>query len=300
METVFTPERKERLRLALASGSRLGATEMRLINIDDYKKRLGAQWPKYKSIIHSYFVQAIGAELGPSDFFIQTRNGYAIFFFECNPTQVRVNSRRITDKIDEFQSGDPAFADPKLVCQAIPVDCRELLAQLEVDQRLTSVPAPVAHRSSNALESLQSYPSMYAPLWHAKLERVVGSIHGLNSPTTLRRKPDREYYASGVVRMQDDIAQFNAMLNDAYKLHKAGQSATILFSLNFATFCEPMFAKEYMQVLRQTGINIAILDAAFRAHSPRHGAGTSGKPSRNVDEHLQEYCFTGAAASRSS
>ena len=84
METVFTPERMERLRLGLASGSRLGAIDIRLINIDDYKKRLGAQWPKYKSIIHSYFVQAIGAELGQRDFFLQTKNGYAIFFFERN------------------------------------------------------------------------------------------------------------------------------------------------------------------------------------------------------------------------
>lgn len=252
METVFTPERKERLRLALASGSRLGATDIRLINIDVYRKRLGAQWPKYKSIIHSYFVQAIGAEIGPRDFYIQTRNGYAIFFFDCSLPQVRDISGRIAAKIDEYLSGDPAFADPKIVCHAVPVDCRELLAQLEVDQRLTSIPAPVTPRASNAPERVQNHPYIYVPLWHAKLERVVGSIHGLDSPAALRRKPDREYYASGIMCMQDDVARFNSMLSDAYKLHKAGQSATILFSLNFTSFCESRLAQEYMQVMRQT------------------------------------------------
>ena len=257
-ETLLTPAQKERLKQALASGSRLGATDMRLINVDVYRQRLGAQWFKYKNIIHSYAIEAIKPELAEHDFFVQTKNGYAIFFFEKDVSQVHVISEHIAARIDRQLAGDTAFGDPPLTCQTVSVNCDALLEQLESEPVPAQPQAPADRRAvvegpppACASEQKQA-AGIYAPFWHAKMERIVGSIYVPNAPPALRRLPDRDYYAPSSSRAQDDIHRFNAVLNDAYKLHKAGQTTAIFFSLNFKTFCEPEFVKEYMQVLRQT------------------------------------------------
>jgi hypothetical protein len=90
----------------------------------------------------------------------------------------------------------------------------------------------------------------YAPMWHVKLERIVGSIHFPHAPRTMRIS-DNEYYSPAGVHARRDIDAFNAMLTDAYKLQKSGVSSTIVFSVNFKTFCTPQYNKEYMLALKQ-------------------------------------------------
>ena len=87
-KNMLTPAQTQQLRQALASGSRLGASDLRLINIDVYRERLGSQWPKYRDIIGAYAAEAIKEELGKDDFFVETKNGYGIFFFKKDPTEV--------------------------------------------------------------------------------------------------------------------------------------------------------------------------------------------------------------------
>jgi hypothetical protein len=255
-DSLLTAAQKERLRQALASGSRLGATDMRLINVDVYRQRLGAEWFKYKNIIHSYAVEAIRPALGEQDFFVQTKSGYAVFFFEKDVSQIRVISERVAETLDRLLAGDAAFGDPPLTCQTVSVNCDALLEQLESESK-ASQPAAAAERRAvlegdAAAREQQQSPALYTPFWHARMERIVGSIHVPQAPPALFRAPDRDYYAPSPSRAQEDIRRFNAMLNDAYQLHKAGQSTAIFFSVNFKTFCAPEFAKEYMQVLRQT------------------------------------------------
>jgi hypothetical protein len=71
-------------------------------------------------------------------------------------------------------------------------------------------------------------------------------------PRPLRKPGDNEYYAASEAHAVQDVRGFTAMLTDAYKLHKAGQSMTIIFSLNFRTFSSVEFNKDYMLALRQT------------------------------------------------
>ena len=136
------------------------------------------------------------------------------------------------------------------------MNCDTILKQLEGWKS-----PPLSHALPEARAVLEDSPpaqeqkkpsGVYAPFWHAKTERIVGSVYLPRMPRAFRRLPDRDYYAPGAERAQDDIHHFNATLADAYKLHKAGQNIAILFSLNFNTFCAPEFGKEYMPVLRQT------------------------------------------------
>jgi hypothetical protein len=58
------------------------------------------------------------------------------------------------------------------------------------------------------------------------------------SPTTVtRRMPDREYCASSEVHAIRDVRGFSTMLGHAYEL-KAGQSTTIVFSINSRRFVQ--------------------------------------------------------------
>jgi hypothetical protein len=246
--TTVTPEQQERLRVALTTGSRLGASDVRLINLDVYRRRLGAQWYKYKAIINSYAHAAMEGELGENDFIVPTKSGYAVFFFDKDMPEILSVSNRISAKLDERLAADEIFGDPPLTCTMAPVDCATLLKQLDAEQ---SIGCRASWQPIEA-ETAGEYPNFYAPLWNARVERILGSIHVLGRAHTIVRRPDRDYYAPDPARAQEDIRAFNAMLTDVYKLSKAGHSATVFFSLNFKTFCLADQGEKYLHALRQT------------------------------------------------
>jgi hypothetical protein len=248
MSKVLTPERLERLKQTLASGSRLGASDLRLINVDVYRERLGKNWFKYKGIIHAYAAEAIKAELSREDFFVETKSGYGIFFFKKDVEEVQTISDRIAERLTKQLSREPIFGDPPLGCEARSVNCDDLLRELEGEDP----PPPPPPLEPAKADQAAATPVRYAPLWHAKLERVVGSISSLQSMRSKVRQPDTEYYNPTPAQVSHDIAAFNAALAAAYKLHKAGIGATIIFSVNFKAFCAPHFKTEYMNALRQT------------------------------------------------
>jgi len=247
---LLSPEQTERLKQTLASGSRLGASDLRLLNMNVYRERLGADWFKYKGIINALAAAAIKAELAREDFYVETKNGYGIFFFKKDLEEIQVISDRIADKLQRELSREPMFGDPPLSCVAKSANCDEFLRQLEAEEQNARATAAAVQKPASL--AVSEAPSVYAPLWHTKVQRVLGSMFVPPPPTLTRRVPDREYYASSETHAISDIRGFTAMLADAYKLQKAGQSTTIIFSINFATFCSVEFNKDYMLALRQT------------------------------------------------
>jgi hypothetical protein len=246
---LLTPAQTERLKQALASGSRLGASDLRLLNMDVYRERLGADWFKYKGIINALAAAAIKAELSREDFHLETKNGYGIFFFKKDLEEIQTISDRIADKLQRELSRESAFGDPPLTCVAKSANCDDFLRQLEAEER--NARAAQAEAAPPA-SIVGNEPSVYAPLWHTKVQRVLGSMFVPQPPAVTRRVSDREYYSSNEAHAIRDIRGFTTMLADAYKLQKAGQSTTIVFSINFATFCSVEFNKDYMMALRQT------------------------------------------------
>jgi hypothetical protein len=246
---LLTPEQTERLKQTLASGSRLGASDLRLLNMDVYRERLGADWFKYKGIINALAAAAIKAELAREDFYVETKNGYGIFFFKKDLDEIQVISDRIADKLQRELSRESVFGDPPLTCVAKSANCDDFLRQLEADERSARAAAQPAPQ---AAQMIAAEPSVYAPLWHTKVQRVLGSMFVPQPPAVTRRVTDREYYSSNEAHAVRDIRGFTTMLADAYKLQKAGQSTTIVFSINFSTFCSIEFNKDYMLALRQT------------------------------------------------
>lgn len=250
-KNLLTSEQRERLKQALASGSRLGASDLRLINIDVYRERLGVNWFKYKGIIHAYAVEAIKAELGTEDFFVETHSGYGIFFFKKDVQEIQAVSQNIAARLQRQLSREAVFGDPPLGCEATSVNCDEFLRQLENEApRTAPVRAAPAPRASAA--DAKPLGARYVPLWHAKYERIVGSVYVPKASQALLRRADTDYYKPSAEHALQDTQTFNAMLGHAYKLHKAGTNATIMFSVNFTTFCTPQFNKEYMLALKQT------------------------------------------------
>ena len=67
---------------------------------------------------------------------------------------------------------------------------------------------------------------------------------------------DQKYYDSAVQHVRYDLESFNTVLRDVYKLYKSGETAAIMFSINFKSFCAPEFNKEYLLALRQTPANL--------------------------------------------
>jgi hypothetical protein len=246
---MLSPEQTERLKQALASGSRLGASDLRLINMDVYRDRLGGDWFKYKGIINALAAATIKAELGREDFYLETKNGYGIFFFKKDLEEIQVISDRITDKLERELSREPVFADPPLTCVAKSANCDDFLRQLEAEERSARAAQAPAPRPASLIPV---ETSTYAPLWHTKVQRVLGSMLVPPPAAVTRKVPDREYYASSEAHAIRDVRCFSTMLGHAYKLQKAGQSTTIVFSINFATFCSVEFNKDYMIALRQT------------------------------------------------
>jgi hypothetical protein len=67
---------------------------------------------------------------------------------------------------------------------------------------------------------------------------------------------EQKYYESAIQHVRYDLETFNRVLRDVYKLYKSGETAAIMFSINFKSFCAPEFNKEYLLALRQTPANL--------------------------------------------
>src|SRR4051812_36754003 len=88
----LTRAQEQKLKQALLGDEKLGATELRVINTDVYKERLGSEWFKYKGIINAYAIDAIKANLGDEDIFVPTKHGFAVFFFSASEAKVAAAS----------------------------------------------------------------------------------------------------------------------------------------------------------------------------------------------------------------
>ena len=257
----LTRAQEQRLKQALLGDEKLGASELRVINTDVYKARLGSEWFKYKAIINAYAVQAIKANLSADDIFVPTKHGFAVFFFSASEEKVAAASATMANELSRLLAGEKVFQDPPVICSARAMTRSDLVNEIDLDLGLTQRAAPRAPAIGPMLAMEQpataatpKAASGYRPLWHAKAQRVVGCINEpeLSGPVVA----DQKYYESAIQHMRYDLDAFNTVLRDVYKLYKSGETAAIVFSINFKSFCAPEFNKEYLLALRQTPANL--------------------------------------------
>lgn len=256
----LTKAQEQKLKQALLGDEKLGATELRIINTDVYKERLGSEWFKYKAIIEAYAAQAIKANLGEGDLFFPTRHGFAVFFFSESEEKVAAASAQMARELTRLLAREQVFQDPPVSCGVRPLSRSDLVKEIDFDlgsQR--AAPRPIAEPMLQRTERSPSRPSNlkgagYRPLWHAKMQRVVGCIAEPEGSLTM--VSEQRYYDTGIQHVRYDLDRFNAILADVYKLYKNNETAAVMFSINFKCFCAPEFNKEYMLALRQTPANL--------------------------------------------
>ncbi|MCE9521060.1 MAG: hypothetical protein K8S25_01350 [Alphaproteobacteria bacterium] len=247
----LTGDQKERLKRALATGSQLGASHLRLLNTDVYRERLGSEWFKYRGIIEAISIDAIKAQLRENDVFVQTPHGYALFFFSRSEEDTKTLTERIAQDVAAQLSREREFRDPPIQCKPEPITPSELLRQLEENNGRAARPVPAI-----AAPGEPAAQAGYGALWHAKMERVVGCVCDVSGEPSIVPIPNEKYYEESKRYMKQDISLFNSMLVDIFKLIKTGEKAAILFSINFRSFCAAELNKEYMHALRQTPSNL--------------------------------------------
>ncbi len=257
----LTRTQEQRLKQALLGDEKLGASELRVINTDVYKERLGAEWFKYKSIINAYAIQAIKANLDADDIFVPTKHGFAVFFFSSSEEKVAATSETMAQELSRLLGGEKVFQDPPVSCSARAMTRADLVNEIDIDLGLGLQRAPRAVVAEPILRIDTPTPaasgraaSGYWPLWHAKAQRVVGCISEPENAGPLMNDP--KYYESAIQHLRYDLDTFNLVLRDVYKLYKSGETAVIMFSINFKSFCAPEFNKEYLLALRQTPANL--------------------------------------------
>jgi len=201
-------------------------------------------------------MQAIKEKLSGDDIFVPTKNGFAVFFFSASEEKVAAVSDAMARELSRLLAGEKVFQDPPVVCSARAVTRAELVKEIDIDLGL-SAPRPAPAQLPVELPAFAMEPptaarsaSGYRPLWHTKAQRVVGCINEPDNSGPVTN--DQRYYDSAVQHVRYDLDTFNTVLRDVYKLHKGGETAAIMFSINFKSFCAPEFNKEYLLALRQT------------------------------------------------
>lgn len=248
----LTVEQRERLKKALASGSKLGASHLTLLNTDTYRERLGAEWFKYRGIIEAISLNAIKAQFRDGDMVVPTRHGFALFFFSRSDPDVRTLCDRIAAEVERHLSNEREFRDPPISCRMNQITTQELLRQLEEE---AAAPSAKAATSAPA-EDAPKVQAVYDALWHPKLERVLGCLCKRSEASVVVPLASDKYYEESAAHMRKDIQVFNRLLGDAFRLTKTGVKAAIFFSINFRSFCTADLHKEYMHALRQAPSNL--------------------------------------------
>ncbi|MBI1210723.1 MAG: hypothetical protein GC190_04625 [Alphaproteobacteria bacterium] len=255
----LTREQQQRLKHALLGDEKLGVTELRMINMDAYKERLGSEWFKYKGIIGAYATQAIQANVGPDDIFVPTKNGFAVFFFDASEEKTAAASKLMAEEIERLLAREKVLQQPPISCSPRPMSRSELIDEMDLDLGLgssRSAPRPAAEPTTIEADArpASKQVSGYRPFWHAKAQRVVGCLSEPESNPSF--VSEQKYYDTAIQHVRYDLDTFNAVLRDVYKLYKSGETAAIVFSINFRCFCAPEFNKEYLLALRQTPANL--------------------------------------------
>src|SRR5258708_27828745 len=173
----LTRTQEQRLKQALLGDEKLGAWELGVINADVYKKRLGTEWFKYKSIINAYAVQAIKANLSADDIFVTTKHGFAVFFFSSSEEKVAATSETMAQELSRLLGGEKVFQDPPGTCSARAVTRAALVTDIDIYLGLGMQRAPrvVAAEPILAIDTppppVNGRPaSRYWPLWHAQAQ----------------------------------------------------------------------------------------------------------------------------------
>src|SRR6185295_5605151 len=134
MSTVsLTRAQEQRLKQALLGDEKLGVTELRVINTDVYRQRLGSEWFKYKNIINAYATQAIKANMSAEDIFVPTKHGYAVFFFAAAEEKVKAASEMMAQELSRLLATENVFQDPPVSCSARPMTRSELVSEIDLD-----------------------------------------------------------------------------------------------------------------------------------------------------------------------
>jgi hypothetical protein len=246
----------ERLKLALTSGLQFGATEIRFLNIDVYRVRLGDKWQACRGFIHSFVLTATERHLSPSDFLIPSSSGYVLVFARADGGHVNRISKRIADDLDAMLSRVEDLQHPPMSCVVVAVDTATLCSHLQAPKPASGAPDTGASGRRMSQDAQQgecaSQLARYAPFRHQKTRKMAGSLSVPAPVPNSRRVLDRAYYEPSDVRTQTDIQMFGELLGAAYQLQKSGKSAAVVFSINFKNFCEPSLQKKYIHALRQT------------------------------------------------
>jgi hypothetical protein len=252
----IAPVDQARLKQALTSGLQIGATEIRFLNIDVYRARLGEKWLACKDLIHSYVLSATERHLDTSDFLIPSSSGYVLVFANANSERVDRITKSVANDVDAMLARVDDFQHPPVSCNIIAVDTSTLYSHLHATPPPQSVVEGAGTRSTPASSDdgvdVAARFARYAPLFHQKTQNVVGSISVPTPVGSPRRLLDRAYYEPSDVRTHADIQMFGELLAASYKLQKVGKSAAVVFSINFRNFCQPALHKQYTHALRQT------------------------------------------------
>lgn len=252
----FTPVDQVRLKQALTSGLQIGATEIRFLNIEVYRERLGEKWFACKDLIHSYVLSATERHLGTSDFLIVSSSGYVLVFADANSERVARITKSVANEVDAMLARVKDFQSPPVSCNIIAVDTSTLCSHLRSIPTTPGLPSGRRQDSPSPDAAIDvefaGQLAKYAPLCQQKNQTPVGSLLVPAPSARPKRMLDRAYYEPSDVRTHADIQMFSELLSASYKLQKSGKSTAVVFSINFGNFCEPALQKLYINALRQT------------------------------------------------
>lgn len=100
----------------------------------------------------------------------------------------------------------------------------------------------------------EQFKSGYRALWHAETQRVTGYVSERETSAPLVNGP--AYYQSAIQHVHYDLDTFDKVQRDLVRVWQRGEPATIMFSINFKSFCAPEFNDEYLPALRRTPANL--------------------------------------------
>lgn len=239
----------------------LSACEACFVNLDDYRTRLGDEWPVFKNILLSITRDAIRGAIAPDDILIATQKGYGVIFAET-PTSLTAEIRnKIQEELDRAISQRDEFSNPPVAFHVAPVESKKLLALAS----LVEIQDPKSQASDLDADGISLLAELcdeadrehyvqlveecykYYPIWAPKHNSIIATrLKAAN------RRPRSFVQQNEKLKLERtfllNVALIEKALRDAAAIPSGYGAVNIIVPVKFEAYCWSKFRKNYRRL----------------------------------------------------
>ena len=252
MKGEVSKQQRARLRALLQEGAHIPGSSLTLLNLETYQKALGADWPRYKTMVFNITRNVINNHIDTDDIVVEVATGFIVVFIESTDVDEEKVAAEIVKDVDEALAANIELQGLDLNCSAKSVNV-DRVAETIMSGDISPLRSKAQQAAANAFGS----DIVFRPIWSPHRE-IIFAAHCYTPAFDMGHGnySDDGYYTESAETKDRDIYCIEKAVGAAYKHFVKGKATRIIFTLNFWNLRTQRYREEYIRAMRQAPSSI--------------------------------------------